>query len=1012
VRSLWKRCSWVVVVLALLLNARADALEPAHSIAQYKHSRWVTDDGVPTPVNALIQGADGYLWIGSRDGLYRYDGLRFERIAPQHPKPTRGTVTSLLVAHDGAVWAGDSTGGISVYRAGTLHETGMESPGPYVISLAETRDGAVWASLGRLDGSLGRYTHGRWQIVNTALGMPREYLINMLAARNGTLWITTIQSVMFLPPGASRFQRASITPSGHAALAQDAVGNLWMSDDRGTRVIATGGGTIVAGSLAYPTPRFDRGALTFFDAQGNLWGSNRFTGIFRVRSPSARGPASVGEAKSAVEVFRDKDGLLTDNISAVAGDKEGNIWVGSTLGLERFRTANVVIEPALRRSGTWAFALLAARNGAIYVGQRDGVYRVRPNGAPERLPGMPDDPHALCEARDGTIWIVFQDRVVRLHGNVRSSILLPRHSAVRLYGCAVDKDNRLWISADGDGIFHRTADRWHRIAPASADQAFQSIGTDEKGRILVMSQSDGLLRFDTPERAPATIVRANALQNFWWFQRRQKDLMFAGPNGLLRLRDGRLSALRAERVPALAAVTGIETDGLGNTWMMTRAGVVRLATTAFERVLDDPHAIVAPIVFDVQDGLPGSFVFDGAHNVARGGDGRIWFATTSGIVWVDPARIVRNRLPPAIAVSALKAGGKIYRDARKVALPAGTSSGEIDYSVLSLSIPQRVQVRYKLEGSDEDWVDAGSRREMFFSHLGPGVYRFRVIGSNNDGVWNRTGSVVEFTIPPTFVQSLWFKLLCALAAVIVASVAYSFHLRRVRAQLRAAMEVRLAERERIARELHDSLLQSFQGLILRFQMVAGRMPKNGQLRQQMDAALDKSDEVLIDVRDRVQDLRATGSGDLASALLMTAGELSANSATTFRFIEEGTPRALDSIACEEIRSIGEEALRNAFHHAEAQAINLAIAYGRQHLRLSVTDDGIGVPDDVVTSGERPGHFGLRGMRERAKAIGGSLTVTSRKGKGTEVLVTIPARAAYSGRWRARSRSLAHMLVGG
>ena len=1012
VQSLARRFSWVAVLLALLLNARADALDPSRSIAQFKHSRWTTDEGVPTPVSKLVQGTDGYLWVASLDRLYRYDGLRFERIVPERSDPSRGGITTLFVAHDGAIWAGYANGGATVYRHGMLRETGMETPGPFVMRFAETRDGAIWAMLGRLDGSLARYTRGRWETVNSALGLPREHPMSMIATRDGTLWIATLQSLVFLPKGATRFRRAAATPSGHASLAEDPAGNVWISDDSGTRVVVSTLGRAVA-SRAYPTPAFDRATNSFFDTSGNLWGSNGRSNIFRVRAPKPAGPASAKEAKAAVEMLVGKeDGLLADAVYALTSDREGNIWVGTMLGLERFRAANVVVEPALTRAGTWAFALLGARDGTVYVGQHDGVYRVRPGGDPERLPGVSGDAYAFCEARDGAVWVVFDDHLVRLRGNRKTRVALPKHSAVRLYGCVMDKDDRLWLTADLDGIYQLSAGVWRHVPPMSPGDAYQMIGTDAQGHVIVIGSDDTFLRFDRADRPPVKVLGGKVLKNLWWFHQQADDLLFAGANGLVRLRDGRVATLPAERVPTLAAISGIAPDFVGNTWMMTASGIARVRTSALDHALDDPRAALQPLIFDVQDGLPGTHVRDGMRDVVRGGDGRIWFATSAGVVWVDPAQIVRNPVPPPVLISALKAGGVTYRDPGAILLPAGTSKGDIDYSALSLSIPQRVQVRYKLEGMDEDWVDPGSRRQMFFSNLGPGTYRFRVIASNNDGVWNRSGATLEFTIPPTFFQSLWFKLLCALVAIILTAFAYKLHLRRVTAQLRATMEVRLAERERIARELHDTLLQSFQGLVLRFQMVANQMPKSGPLHQLMETALDKSDEVLVDVRDKVQDLRvSTGDGDLANGLLLAAGELGNQSSTAFRFVEEGTPRQLHAIASDELRRIGEEALRNAFHHANAHIITLAINYGGRHLWLSVSDDGIGLPEHVAANGERAGHFGLIGMRERAGRVGGTLVVSSREGFGTEIRVTVPAKAAYSGKRRWRWPGLARVLAG-
>ncbi len=413
---------------------------------------------------------------------------------------------------------------------------------------------------------------------------------------------------------------------------------------------------------------------------------------------------------------------------------------------------------------------------------------------------------------------------------------------------------------------------------------------------------------------------------------------------------------------------------------------------------------------DWRDGLPGSGTRYGQHGAVRGGDGRLWFETSGGIAWVDPARLARNRLAPPVAIGALKVGGRRWRDPSHVSLPAGTSSGEIDFAVLSLAIPERVQVRYRLEGMETDWTDPGQRRQIFFSNLGPGTYRLRVIAANDDGVWNREGATLTFHIPPTFLQSAWFRLLCALAVIALLWLAYSLRVQRVRAQARAGMEVRLAERERIARELHDTLLQGFHGLVLHFQAVASRLPKGRPARALIDDALLRADAVLAQSRDRVAELRTSaGSENLAEAWMAAAAEFGAGATIAFDVTVEGTPRPLHPLVHEELLRIGEEAVRNAFRHAEASRIGVLLSYNRLHLRLLVRDNGVGLPAASVPAGPRPGHFGLAGMRARARQIGGVLRIVSRPGAGTELLLSIPGRAAYA-RHNRRRRLLSFLAA--
>jgi signal transduction histidine kinase len=377
---------------------------------------------------------------------------------------------------------------------------------------------------------------------------------------------------------------------------------------------------------------------------------------------------------------------------------------------------------------------------------------------------------------------------------------------------------------------------------------------------------------------------------------------------------------------------------------------------------------------------------------ALGGDGRIWFVTVAGMVWIDPAHLTRNRLPPPVAINRLSTPDVAYRDPTEVALPEGTSRVEIGYTALSLSVPERVRFRYRLEGVDENWVDPGTHREASYANLGPGHYRFQVIASNNDGVWNREGAAIEFHIPPTFLQSTWFSLLCGVAALLLLWAVYSFRTRQLTARVRDRLGAQMAERERIARELHDTLLQGFQGLVLRFQAVANRMSPDGPLRTSLDQSLEQAEAVLTEGRRRVSDLRfADEDEDLAEAIIRVAAKPGAG--PVMPVTVEGKVRALRPIVREELLRIAEEAIRNARQHSGATRIEVALVYGRQ-LQLGVRDDGSGIPAHVIEMQHRPGHFGLAGMRERAERAGGKLTLASRPREGTEVTVVVPGRLAY------------------
>jgi signal transduction histidine kinase len=315
---------------------------------------------------------------------------------------------------------------------------------------------------------------------------------------------------------------------------------------------------------------------------------------------------------------------------------------------------------------------------------------------------------------------------------------------------------------------------------------------------------------------------------------------------------------------------------------------------------------------------------------------------------------------------------------------------------LSFVAPQRVRFRYRLDGYDNNWQDSQGRRQAFYTDLGPGQYHFRVMACNNDGLWNEAGATWNFEITPTFYQTGWFLTLCVLSASVGLYFLYLFRLRQVATQVRTRMEVRLAERERIARDLHDTLLQSVQGLILKFHAIAQRIPTADPTRQEIDKTLDYADEVLAEGRERVRNLRAStiGFGELPKAFQRVVEEVAPGRSSTFKTVVEGTVLELHPIIREETYAIGREALINCLTHSEARNIEVEIIYDSHEFRLRVRDDGRGIDPDVLKKGGRTDHWGLQGMRERANRIGGKLDMWSRPGSGTEVELTVPAATAY------------------
>lgn len=983
------------LLCAALAGDATSALDSARSIYQYRHTRWTAAEGAPPVIYALAQGADGYIWIGSAAGLYRFDGVVFEHIQLNDRNGAIGRVVALLAARDGTIWVGYNSGDIATFRDGVLlRDRSAPKVDAVMFGFHQTGDGSIWIIPEKFTTRLFRRRDGRWGEIAVNLA-PQPSAGQALVTRDGALWVLAGKSAYIWDAVGERFVSASggpaLTPDA-TALSQDPTGRIWVSGGFGTRPF------LGTDPKPFPTPPFKTWIVfARFDRDGNLWGLNR-EGLFRVRAAS-RFPSV--RSYDAVERFRAVDGLTADTASGFLEDREGNIWIGSSLGLDQFRNADVVVEKRLTGLPYLGFGLLGAADGTVYVGTSDGLYSIAVGARPQLVSSAVRNAHQLCEAADGSIWAFSDDKVQRIKGGVVSRQAVSNLQSIETTGqgfggCALDGGGRLWVTGVESGLYRTGANGWQHFPRAkrswvvslTPDQARRPLGLDKMGTIAEIDDGgrSGKILFKRQKD------RAVSLGSF--IAQTHSDLYLVESAELSRVRNGTLETVDAERFPWLADPRGLVDTPDGQTWMIGRAGIVGVVTADLAKLFGRGLAPAQPIIFSFEDGLPNVGRTVGQNGAVRGGDGRLWFVTIGGVVWVDPARLTRNPVPPPVQIRGIVVGKRQIRDPVNIVLAKGSSRVEIQYTAMSLSIPQRVRFRYRLEGVDEEWVDAGTRRKAFYTNLGPGHYRFRVIAANNDGVWNSKGAVLDFDVPPTFVESDLFRIAALIGGGALAWWLYVLRVGQIKSKMRARLEDRLAERERIARDLHDTLLQGFQGLILRFQAVANQIPDSLPARTLLERTLDSADEVLDAGRENVRHLRAAESTDLAIAFSEAVARLRLDHPVQFNMVVEGAVRELHPVVREELYRIGAEALINAFRHANATLIELALSYQHSALSLGVRDDGIGIQAAIIERGGRQGHFGLVGMRERAQQIGADLEVSSRAGGGTEVQITVPGDIAY------------------
>ena len=997
-------------VLILLRPATSPAAVPERQIAQYTHQRWSDDSTAPRPVFAMAQDLRGYLWIAASTGLFRFDGMRFEPISAGLDLVANGPPSAILVRRNGEVWTNfERSGRFAIYHQGRLRFLRAPRAPHRVAAMREAPDGTIWVLTERVGLPLMRFRAGRWSSFGTGAGAPLDNPYSMVVAHDGTVWVSFNDSVAKLAPNGRRFEFVRRDRGALGRLSLGPQGRIWLSERRGTYPLTGPDGQGVPPPLrhAYATDASEIRGWPGFDREGNLWIATYYNGLERIAHPDPRGAASGAEAASRVERFTARDGLSSNSTSATFQDAEGNIWVATENGLDRFWPATIRVEPELTHPAAFGDLLLQVSDGTIYIGEASTVYRVRPGGSPEPILRTKSEPRTMCEAPDGSLWIsLHKDKHVLVWRNG-----LVRRSPERIplayteYDCAFDAKGDYWVTASFGGMARLHAGRWERMF-GSADGAFlpKSMLADTKGRLIVHWNDHKVAILGGPRRRELAIPFDGYAPDDVTLTLAASDTVYvAGRFGLGRIRAGRFETVSAQQAPALSGVNGMSQTSAGETWLASPTGILRLRTSQLDRAYAPGGSMPSIQVFDGSDGLRSRPHSHSRHAIVRGGDGRLWIAVQDGTMWLDPQQVMRNEVPPAVAVGALVAD-RVYRDPTRVELPAGTSDLHVDFAVLSFSDPHRVRVRYRIEGQDTGWVDAGDRRQAFYTNLSPGTYRFRLIAANESGVWNNRGAMVEFVIPPTFLQSWWFVALCAILIPLLLWLAYRVRMAQVGAGIRNRLEARLAERERIARELHDTLLQSVQGLILRFQSVANKMPPGEGPRLKLEAALERADEVISEGRNRVQELRAVKAGsDLPELLRERAADIEFEPSVPVRIVVEGRVRGLSPIVSDELVRIVEEALLNASRHADARSIDLTVRFGAHHLWVEVRDDGVGIASDVLQKGYKEGHFGLVGMRERAERVGGILSVESRPGVGSAVAVSIPARLAFPGSSHGHSR---------
>ena len=882
-----------------------------------------------------------------------------------------------------------------------------------IIRIALDHEGAVW---GATASGLFRFINSRWGKIGKEWGFFSEQALGLFVDKQGKLWVNGNTDLYCLSPGGRAFEMRKVAHLWR--MGQAPGGTFWIFEfTKGTRAVYDPLAEEYDESKAPLGPEL---VLRFVDREGGLWMAGvKPDGLRRIAKPEgmARAPNSAGDV---IEKFTHQDGLTSNFVNQLLEDAEGNIWVATPDGLDRFRRKNIVQGPFPSPFDSYNPVLVNDAKGIIWEGNGESLATVAGDGmslgktlrtGPFGFRGQPQ--HITCAWRDfdGAIWMGWKGAVTRWTGGRFENVELPDHLAAAnwdIQSITGARSGDLWVSIQQHGVYRRRNGAWAQYGnlpelPKTAATILWTDSTDRvwfgyRGNQIALLDGDRLRSFSAPDGLNVGDVLA--------IGGRGDHVWAAGQFGLALFDGNKFHAIAGEADADFHGIGGAVESSGGDFWLNSTTGLVHLPAAEIAGRLHDPQHKLQYDLFDIHDGLKGtSEQIRPLTTAVEAGDGRIWISTTDGAYWIDPARVYKNPAPPPVTIQAIYEGDRRFSAFEASQLSKLPQNVRIEYTALSLSIPERVRFRYQLEGYDKDWQDVGTRRAAYYSKLPPGHFRFHVIACNNDGVWNQTGAFADIVVPPAFYQTAWFQASCAFAGLALLWGLYRYRLHQIVRDFNLRLEERVNERTRLARGLHDTLLQSFHGVMLRFQVVSNLMP-DGKAKQELKKTLDQADRAIAEGRSAVYDLRSstTVTNDLAASLNAVAKELSDTGSAVFNLSVEGATKELHPIIRDEVYRIAREGLSNAFNHARARHIEVEISYGAQLFRLRIRDDGEGIPAEILDQG-RTGHYGLPGMRERAKQIGAELTMRSRPGTGTEIDLSVAGTVAYS----ASSRRPGHRL---
>ena len=1004
----------VNLLLNSLLSVLLVSLAPSiwaqdQTISQMVHTVWTGRDGAPPGIRSLAQTPDGILWIASLKGLYSFDGLSFAAFepAPGSASVPARTLRLLFVSKTGDLWvAGYHGAAVQIHHERVTEYSRSDQPIDALDYLQQDPSGAMWAVAN--DRQLIRL--GTDEIWHSMPGpvQGQGHISCLFIDSMGTQWVIQNNVLYRRPQGMLQFLPTGVSAHFQPTIREGAHHTLWIMaptsrtnrgdappsrlqqvDQSGRRLV----GPRNVGDLSDILPASD----------GSLWIMKQDDELRHLRTWEILEPDSERRHQTA-DVAKLSRGATDKGFHAFMDDTDGEVWVGGLDGLERFARATLV--PAIPGAPPGFWYSCVDPGGDIFIYHLPGeLYRIR-NEKLTRIEGVKGGGNLFC-SQDGTFYLDANGIATLRNGKQGHLPLLPGFRGYGDHyiftGVLPMPDGSLIAAVGGSpygtSLWTYRSGKWSRFLPNETFPETSAMSVDSHG-IIYLGHNNGDINLVSGNVLTPLHKGSAEFNAVLGFARTSNGIFAYGPRGVGLIRQSGFEVIKFADLDYSKGVTGLVEAQNGDIWINCFDGVVRIASAEIHIALSDPDYKVSATNLQEQDfkgpALP--VLFSSTAHVDR--SGKLWFSTLNGVVSVDP-RHLGSPHPPLLSIRSITADGSTLNADSE--FPPNISLVDVKYLGVNLSDPRTVVYRYRLDGLDSGWQDVGHRTEVTFTHLRPGRYTFHVMASNGDGAWTKAVASAPFTVLPSFYQTWWFGALCVVTCVALLWIGLTARVRYVSRVIRVRAEERADERIRIARELHDTLLQGVQGLLLTFHVAAEKVPYGHESKDALEKALTTADRIILEGRNRVTRLRSENLTDaeLKSLIEGVGADLHGLRAIDFSVERKGENDTLRGHVVEEIFRIAREALTNAYRHSEASRISVELHYQKREFRMTCRDNGHGFDTIAFNADHSHGHWGLRGMAERAENIGANFSCKSVPESGTEVQVIVPGCRAYTRSGRLR-----------